>query len=71
MLASKREIRSQIVPQEFKGDAQVVPEHDAVLHSDGVVGILRVLVQQVLKDRQLLQPLTVMTGAHITLFLTL
>ena len=51
-LASKPEMRSQIVPQEFKGNAYVVTEHQAVLHADGVVGILRILVHQALKDPQ-------------------
>ena len=45
-------MRSQIVPQEFKGNAYVVTEHQAVLHADGVVGILRILVHQALKDPQ-------------------
>ena len=43
-------MRSQIVPQEFKGNAEVVTEPKGVLHADGVVDILRILVHQALED---------------------
>ena len=62
-------MRSQIVPQEFKGNAEVFTEQKGVLHADGVVDILRILVHQELKDPLFAYPLCSKAESHITLFL--
>ena len=64
LIASETEIRIQIVPQEFKGNAYVVTEHKAVLHADGVVGIPWIPVHQALKDHQLRYPMPMIPGAN-------
>ena len=66
---SKTEIRSQFVPQEFKGNADVVPEHEGVLHADYVVVIFWILVPQVMEDAPFLLPQSLIPRSHITLFL--
>ena len=41
---SNTQIRSQCVPEEFKGNADVFPEHKEVLHMDHMVVIFWILV---------------------------
>ena len=66
---SKPETRSLFVPQEFKGNADVLPEHKGVLHVDHVVVIFWILVPQVLEDPPFLLPRSIITRSNITLFL--
>ena len=62
-------MRRLFVPQEFKGNADVLPEHKAVLHADHVVVIFWILVAQVLEDSHFLLPQSMITRSNITLSL--
>ena len=62
-------MRRLFVPQEFKGNADVLPEHKAVLHADHVVVSFWVLVPQVFEDSHFLLPIFTKPRTHITLFL--